>query len=372
MTRVGLLVVFAALLSVAPSGAHPLTFTATELVIQRDGRFVAEMICDLDALALGVPQDSDDAELVATLRALSADELDQRIERLERLFERRVRVRFDGQPAPVDVSFPDHGTPRADEAEIPTLLGLTARLSGAVPPGATTVEFFASRSFSDVHLTVVDERRGVIGRTVLERGARSDPFDLAGPPEPVGRGEITWQYLRLGFRHIVPDGLDHVLFVLGLFLLSARLKPLVWQVTAFTIAHAITLTLAALGAIDLPAQIVEALIAVSIVYVAVENLLTTRMMPWRPMVVFLFGLLHGVGFAGALRELGLPGQDRLLGLAAFNVGIELGQLAVIGAAFLTVGWWRHQPWYRSRIVIPASVAIALVGAGWAMERLLSA
>lgn len=371
MARVGPVALVLALLSVSTPGAHPLTFTATELVVHRDGTFVVEMVSDLDALTLGAPQDSDDAELVAALRALTPGELEEHIVRLRRLFQRRVRVRFDGEPAEFDVSFPDHGTPAADAAEIPTVLGLTARLTGIIPLGATTVEFFASRAFSDVHLSVVDERRGVTRQEVLEPGARSDPLDLSGPLVAQRRTDVARQYLLLGFRHIVPDGLDHMLFVLGLFLLSIEIRPLVWQVTAFTVAHAVTLALAALGFIDLPPRIVESMIALSIAYVGVENVMTTRLTPWRPLVVFVFGLLHGVGFAGILRELGLPVDDRALGLIAFNVGIELGQLVVIAAALFTIGRWRHRPWYRPRVVIPASVAIAVIGGIWAVERLIS-
>ena len=369
--RTGFAALIVVLLLAAQTNAHPLTFTATELLIRVDGTFRVDMVCDLDALALGAPQDADDAELVAALRELTPDEFAERVLRLGQFFQRRVRVRFDGEPASFDVAFPGYGLPQADEAEIPTVLGLTARLTGVVPTGATDVEFFASRSFSNVHLSILHEADSITRRSVLERGARSDPFVLAGPVEPAGRVDVARQYLQLGFTHIVPNGLDHILFVLGLFLLSVTLRPLVWQMTAFTVAHASTVTLASLGVVDLPARIVEPLIALSIVYVAIENVLTNRLTPWRPMVVFAFGLLHGLGFAGAIRELGLPPSDRLIGLVSFNVGIELGQLMVIAGTFLTIGWFRDQRWYRPRLVIPASIAIAIVGGIWAVERLVS-
>jgi len=280
-------------------------------------------------------------------------------------------VRFDGEPAPFEVSFPDQGTPAATESAIPTMLGLTARLTGSVPAGATNMEFFASRAFSDVHLTVRDEIRGLTTRSVLERGARSDPYALAGPLEPPTAVSLGRQYLGLGFVHIVPRGLDHILFVLGLFLLGTRTRALVWQVSAFTVAHAATLSLAVFEIVALPARVVEPLIALSIVYVAVENVLTARLTPWRPAVVFGFGLLHGLGFAGVLRQLGLPEQERLLGLLSFNVGIELGQLLVITLALASVGWCRRRPWYRARIAVPLSVAIAGVGLFWAVERTIA-
>ena len=353
----------------ASSRAHPLTFTETIIVLRPDGSFQTDLICDLDALALGAPQNADDAALVAALGALAPVELEARLDRLRQLFQRRVRVRFDGEPAPFEVSFPDQGTPAATESSIPTMLGLTARLTGIVPDGAREMEFFASRAFSDVHLTVRDETRGLTTRSVLERGARSDPYTLAGPVEPPTALQTGRQYLGLGFVHIVPLGLDHILFVLGLFLLGTRTRPLVWQVSAFTVAHAATLSLAVFEIVSLPARVVEPLIALSIVYVAVENVLTDRLTPWRPAVVFGFGLLHGLGFAGALGQLGLPEQERLLGLVSFNVGIELGQLLVIAVALASVGWCRRRPWYRARIAVPASVAIAGVGLFWAVERL---
>lgn len=355
----------------ALAAAHILPFTETTVVLRTDGTFQADLLCDLDALALGAPPDADDAALVAALRALSPGELEDRLDALRELFRRRVRMRFDGTPAPFAVSFPDRGTPAATEAAIPTVLGLTARLTGVVPAGATELEFFASRAFADVHLTIRDDTRDLTLSAVLERGGRSDPYPLAGPVTPPGALSIARRYLALGFAHIVPGGLDHVLFVLGLFLLGTRIRPLVWQVTAFTVAHAVTLSLAAFGVVALPPTIVEPLIALSIVYVAVENVLTDRLTPWRPAVVFGFGLLHGLGFAGALGQLGWPETEALPGVLGFNVGIELGQLLVIALAMATIGSLRHRPWYRARVTVPLSLAIAGVGVVWAIERTLT-
>ena len=354
------------------AAAHPLTFTDTTVVLRADGTFQIDLITDLDALALGVPQDADDASLVATLTAMTPADFNVLIDRLRTLFERRVRLRFDGEPSPFDVDFPDYGTTAALESDIPTLLGLTARLTGTIPAGATDVEFFASRAFSEVNLTVQDEARGITTRAVLERGARSEPFALAGPAKPAGMWSAARQYLGLGFAHIVPQGLDHVLFVFGLFLFSTQLRPLVWQVTAFTVAHAVTLSLALYGVVSLPPALVEPLIALSIVYIGVENVMTERLTKRRAAVVFSFGLLHGLGFAGALRTLGLPQQEQLLGLVSFNVGIELGQLAVLTAALSTLGWWRHRGWYRSRLAVPLSLAIAAIGVVWTVERFFGA
>ena len=346
---------------------HPLTFTDVTLIIQADGSFDVDLLYDLDALALGAPIDTDDSALVAALGQLTPAELDNHINRLKRLFERRIRVRFDGQPAPFEVTFPDHGTPKATEAAIPTVLGLTAHLEGTIPAGANTVEFFASRAFANVQLTIMDLPRDVETHLVLERGARSAPYDLMAATTPT---TATTMYVWLGISHIIPQGLDHILFVLGLFLLSPKLRPLIWQVTAFTIAHACTLTAATFGTISVDANIVEPLIAASIVYVAVENTIIERLTPWRTVIIFCFGLLHGLGFANALNMVGLPNQERLVALLAFNAGIEFGQIAVIAIAAGCIGWFKNYDWYRTRIVVPASIFIALIGLAWFVERTL--
>ena len=141
------------------------------------------------------------------------------------------------------------------------------------------------------------------------------------------------------------------------------------QVTFFTIAHTATLGLAMAGVLALPPSIVEPLIALSIVYVGVENALTSDLKPWRPAVVFLFGLVHGLGFAGVLRGLGLPEGRFLTGLLSFNVGVELGQLSVIALAFVAIGAFRNKEWYRRRLAIPLSCGVALVAAYWTVQRL---
>ena len=351
--------------------AHPLTFTNTLLSIEANNAFTASLLYDLDALALGAPLETNDADLVKVLTSLSPDEFSERIDRLRRLFKRRVRIRFDGQPQDFDVSFPDYGTSRTRETEIPTVLGLTAQLSGTIPPGTKTVEFFASRAFGEVHLTIVDDVRNIEMRSILEPGERSQTFSLIDPVPQAQYNSNALHYLRLGFVHIVPNGVDHILFVLGLFLLSSKLRPLLWQVTSFTIAHAVTLTLATFEFVALSGALVEPLIALSIAYVAIENTLTERLTRWRPVIVFAFGLLHGLGFASVLNELGLPTETRLISLINFNVGIELGQFTVIGVAAALLNWCRIKPWYRRRVVVPISLGLALIGLSWAVERVLN-
>lgn len=177
-------------------------------------------------------------------------------------------------------------------------------------------------------------------------------------------------YLVLGFKHILPLGLDHIFFVMGLFLLSPRLKPIVWQSTAFTVAHSVTLILAAYHIIQPASRFIEPLIALSILYVALENIYSPRLKKSRLGIVFAFGLVHGLGFAGALAEMGLPKNAYFLSLVMFNVGVELGQLIVILTAyFLLAKWCSHKPWYRERIVVPLSFFIAVIAAIWTIQRL---
>lgn len=201
----------------------------------------------------------------------------------------------------------------------------------------------------------------------LNGGESSGAIALAG-----GGAQTPMQafmsYIPVGFDHILPKGLDHILFVLGLFFLSTRLRPLIWQVSAFTLAHTVTLALGALGWVSVPGEIVEPLIAASIVYVAIENVFASKLNAWRPLVIFGFGLLHGLGFASVLGEFGLPEAQFIPALIGFNVGVELGQLTVIALAFAAVGWAANHAWYRSRIAVPASCVIAAVGAYWFVER----
>lgn len=190
-------------------------------------------------------------------------------------------------------------------------------------------------------------------------------------PTPVQRSWLhaSGQYLYFGFTHILPKGLDHILFVLGLFLLAIRWKPLLAQVTCFTVAHSITLALAVLGFVSLSPKIVEPLIALSIAYVGIENIFHTNLTRTRLAVVFLFGLLHGMGFAGVLMELGLPRTEFVPALVFFNVGVELGQISVLCLAFLALGWFRNRNYYKKFVLIPGSAAISLVAIYWTFQRI---
>ncbi|WP_255731581.1 HupE/UreJ family protein [Phaeobacter sp. B1627] len=202
----------------------------------------------------------------------------------------------------------------------------------------------------------------------LLSGETTPPIAITGGAQLTG-WEAFVRYIPVGFDHILPQGLDHILFVLGLFFFSLRLRPLLWQVSAFTLAHTLTLGLATLGWIQVAPTIVEPLIAASITLIALENIFVRKLHPWRPVVVFGFGLLHGLGFASVLGDFGLPVAQFIPALLGFNVGVELGQLTVIAIAYVALGYWfGNHPKYRGRVAIPASATIALIGAYWFVER----
>ena len=184
--------------------------------------------------------------------------------------------------------------------------------------------------------------------------------------------DVISYYLLLGYHHILPDGFDHILFVVGLTLLSTRMGVLLWQATAFTVAHTITLMLSMKGIIVVPPSIVEPVIALSIAFIAIENLVMTELKAWRVLIVFAFGLVHGMGFASALNELGLPRNAFYTSLLSFNVGVELGQITIIGFMYFTlIYWFGQKPWYRRRVVYPLSTMIALIALYWTFTRLAS-
>ena len=200
------------------------------------------------------------------------------------------------------------------------------------------------------------------------RTAAPPPVEGA-PPEGSSGWAVFGNFLRTGFRHVLPLGLDHVLFVLGLFLLSSSWRPVITQVTALTLAHSLTLALAAAELVHVPESIVEPIIALSIACLALENLFWPRYTRWRLLVVFVFGAVHGLGFASGLAEKPIPTGSFLAALTGFNLGVEGAQLAIIAAAFAATCWLRDEERYRRWVVVPASVAIAAAGLWWAVERI---
>lgn len=338
---------------------------------QRDGQLVFEVETNIEALLTGADlsevTNSDDFERVETydvLRGLPPLALQSQFEASWSALAGQMSVMVDGAPAALTLLSTDI-TDQPD-LELPRVSVVT--FAAALPDGAAEFQFSWAKSMGTIIVRQNGVEDGYTGQ--LEAGATTDPIKLAG-----GSAMSGWQtfvfYIPVGFEHIVPLGLDHILFVLGLFFLSTQLRPLLIQVSAFTVAHTITLALAALGYVTVPGSIVEPLIAASIVFIAVENIFLKSVSPWRPFVIFGFGLLHGLGFASVLGDYGLPDGTFVAALIGFNIGVEVGQLFVIAIAFALVGYWfGKKDWYRRVISIPASVAIGIIGAWWVIERTL--
>lgn len=283
---------------------------------------------------------------------------------LDTIFRSKITVAFDQTTVRPDIAYTITPATGANSAILATI-----RLTGLVPPGAKEFTWSYGWTFTPYSLTIQNTHPVT---QWLEGAQLSSPFDLVHTHAPDTRLTIVPRYLILGFTHIFPHGLDHMLFVLGLYLLSGRARSVLWQVSAFTLAHSITLGLSLYGFIAVPPKIVEPLIALSIAYVAIENICHTELKSWRIALVFAFGLLHGMGFAGALQEIGLPRAEFLTALLTFNLGVEAGQLTVILIAFLVIGRYSaHYAWYRPRVVVPLSAMIAITAVYWTIERIIT-
>lgn len=371
------------------SAAHPTGVSKVDVTIRED---TVEARVDVNradlAFALNFP----------LVEYTPKSEFASMSDRIAYYFQTRLDLKIDGDGVAMKVlQWKKHGGDPAlklDSADLADT-SIVLRMAYAIPKGARRLEL-GSKLFAELqvqplcHLRV-HYRGQEIKRRFLDldnrfsmailpdsleayHAAATRPAPVAGAyregtPEPEEES-VVGRFISLGFAHIVPHGLDHILFVLGLFFFSTLLRPLLIQVTAFTIAHSITLGLSILGYFSLPASIVEPLIALSIVVVAMENIFFRKLRPTRWILVFGFGLVHGLGFAGVLRELGLPEGQFLKVLLSFNLGVELGQLAVVGAAAALTGWMWKKPWYFRRVVIPASALIAAVGAFWFFQRIL--
>lgn len=356
--RSSLPALLAALALGAPAGAHELGTVQVRAELLRGGRYDVELVIDTEQAR--TPSEEHRYSPAAAALAGASPRDRARLESFVGALLEKSALEFDGRPQ------------QPAEVVVPPFSGVlwSLHLRGDVPPGAKTLTWRNAHPIGSYLVAFHNEGEEAVSREWLDNDkTASTPFALGKQVVPMTRGEVVERYLVLGFHHIVPEGIDHILFVLGIFLLSRRLKEVLWQVTAFTVAHTITLGLTIYGLVSVSPRIVEPAIALSIVYVAVENVLRSELKASRIALVFGFGLLHGMGFAGVLREVGLPRSEFLSGLLSFNAGVELGQLAVILCATAVLGVpFGERVWYRRRVAVPLSVAIGAVGAYWAVQR----
>lgn len=258
------------------------------------------------------------------------------------------------------------GDPKGEVTTHSTLV-LGGRRSPPIPLGGPPGEGFFPGGISEM---LPDAGVPLHGPT----SARPAPAPRSAPapaPAPDGWLSAALAYVAFGFRHILPEGLDHILFVTGLLLGATRLRRLILELTAFTAAHTVTLALATFGVVSLPTRLVETTIALSIAYVAIENLLRSEPSRARLLLVLGFGLIHGLGFARALSHAGLSGAALGVGLVGFNLGVELGQLTVVGILLFASLAFRDRAALRRWVARPGSVAIGGVGLFWAAQRLFA-
>lgn len=323
---------------------------------------VETLLAGIDLASVEDTNDAPEAALYDQFRAMEPDRLEAAFRADWSRIAQGFLIEVDGQritPEIVSLVVPPVG-----DLELPRDSTLT--VSAALPEGDAPVQLGLAPGYG----TFVPRQVGGgedAYEGFLDGGELTPPLPRA---EVLTEGAMAvfLRYVGAGFEHIIPLGLDHILFVLGLFFFATHFRPLLFQVTAFTLAHTITLALAATNVVSIPASIVEPLIAATIVYVGVENTLGWGNMRGRTLLVFAFGLLHGLGFASVLGDYGIASDRFAVALIGFNIGVEFGQLAVIFIAFAIVGWFMSKTWYRKAIAIPASLVIAAIGAYWVVER----
>ncbi len=350
-----------------------------EISANTEGDIHIEIRASIEALLTGInsqyknTQNAPTAKEYDRLRNLSPAQLEQAFNQFKAQFLNSIYL-HDQQNNPVVLAVESVDIPEVGYPKVPRISLI--KLSAVIDLQTESLQWYYPKAFGDnaVRLRQVDEVNQKWHWSVwhwLRDDSPSSPFSLTELVTQAPLLEVIGEYIVLGFEHIIPKGWDHMLFIFGIFLLSYRLKPLLWQVSLFTLAHTVTLGLSMNGIIALPAYIVEPLIALSIVYIGIENIWAKSLHRSRLVLIFLFGLLHGLGFAGVLSDFGMPSHAFAAALISFNIGVELAQIAIILLAFFSLTFWfKHKSWYRNIVVIPCSSVISLVALYWTAERLL--
>jgi len=309
---VSLLIAACAALGAANAArAHDVELTKVSAKFTATGDYRIDLYYDVNAWVASVRPEHLTPEDLRQLETMSAEAQAKRLEELRDHILRNVRVRFDERKVTPTVEFVDNPERPASSPEHGSALLRIVRLSGTAPACARVFDFWASKSFGNIVLMLRHQRREGVVQQLLERGERSRPFELAAPTSQSG-WRVARQYLGLGYEHILPWGPDHILFVIGLFLLGTKFGPLLWQVTAFTLAHSVSLALSTYGVVSVSPRIVEPLIALSIACVAIENICTSKLHPWRPVVVFCSVFCTDWASPGCSRSLGCREINSLL------------------------------------------------------------
>jgi hydrogenase/urease accessory protein HupE len=348
------LAVLGALAAASPAAAHPAPFSYVDVVLREeavDVTVVAHVFDLAHDLGIASPEILLDPAEVAARRDL-----------LAALLTPRFEIAADGRTLSCRSSGAPSASPDRQSVRVP--------FSCAAPgkPGLVRVRA-AMFVYDPSHQTFLNvyAQGTVQAQAILDREHLAFEY-FAGTRQ--GALAVARRFLPAGVHHIL-IGPDHLLFLVGLLLLGGTLRQLALVVTAFTLAHSLTLSLAVLGVFNAPARIVEPAIALSIVYVGADNLLVRRGRDLRPWIALGFGLVHGLGFASVLQEMELPRRALGWSLFSFNVGVEIGQLAVVlaVASALAALRARHE-WAGQRLAVVGSIGVVAAGSFWFVQRLL--
>jgi hydrogenase/urease accessory protein HupE len=352
-----------------------------EINVDTEKNIVVEIRASIEALLTGINAqykntvEAPNADEYDEFRQLPANELQQAFAGFKQSFLQSIFIKTANNPGNEKIALQIDAVdiPPTGYTKVPRISVI--HLTGKLPANADAIVWYYPAKFGDnaVRVRQVDresEQWHWSQWQWLRNDEASQAFSLSEIVSRQSTIEVIASYIVIGFEHIVPKGLDHILFIMGLFLLSTHWRPLLWQVTMFTMAHTITLGLAMNNIVELPANVVEPLIALSIAYVGLENIFAKELHKSRLLLVFLFGLLHGLGFASVLTDFGMPKNDFATALISFNVGVELGQITVISIAFITLNFWfKNKDNYRRFILTPGSLFISIIGVYWFLERL---
>ncbi len=332
--------------------AHKLNTSYANLVVRADTLMLRLRIDDFDMEQLGLDANGDGT--------LFYEEMQAGLPEIVDFASKHFHVRVNDQvlaltPGGTDIN-PDN------KGNMFAVLYFGAPLKAVPDRLDVHVDFF--EAFGDEHKCIAKVL--MPGKSLEQAVFAADSAEQSFYAE---REKSLWEqalaFVWLGIEHIFL-GYDHIMFLLALIAVGGRLGSLVKIVTAFTLAHSITLCLAALEIVMLPAKWIEAGIALSIAYVALENFWLQRS-EHRWILTFLFGLVHGFGFANVLRELGLPTEGLVVSLLSFNIGVELGQVAIVAVLFPAILWLNSQA-FKKTVVWGVSAVILLFGVGWFIER----
>ncbi|MAN24183.1 MAG: hypothetical protein CME10_07950 [Gemmatimonadetes bacterium] len=353
MIKLFLSSLFALMFYVDMASAHKLNTSYANLVIRQDTLMLRFRIDDYDMAQLGLDTNGDST--------LFFEEMSAGLPEVADFVSREVEILVNDKPVPLQLGKTDINPD--DKGNTFAIVYLGGKLDAIPVTAELKINFFDEFGSEHKSIGKVLMPGHSLEQVVFSNDTRSFRFGEGNEKTLFQQSMLfTW----LGIEHIF-IGYDHIMFLLALIIVGGRLRDMVKIVSAFTVAHSITLCLAALEIVSLPGKWIEAAIALSIAYVAVENLFL-KQLTHRWLLTFGFGLIHGFGFANVLRELGLPAKGLAVSLFSFNVGVELGQVAIVGIVFPVIVWLSHQV-YQRRVVDGLSLFILLFGLGWLIERI---